>query len=151
MSLRIRSNSRRSFLKCGACSVGLAVLTGCRNSETEEARAPVAVALGRVEEFPRGVTVRNVERLVIVHDEQGFGALSLRCTHQECLVRYEGPTTPIECPCHGARFSPEGVVLQGPALVDLPWYQVRITAEGILEVLVGATVPRGTRVAARGA
>lgn len=103
------------------------------------------IALGPVADFPVGATVRTLERLVIVRDEAGFGAMSLRCTHQECLVAYGGPAQPIECPCHGAQFTAEGVVLRGPAPVDLPWYEVRVTPRGILEVFVGVIVPRTTR------
>jgi len=145
VALPISSKGRRQFLKCGACAFGAAVLTACQDSESSSTLPLTPVALGPVADFPVGATVSTLERLVIVRDEAGFGAMSLRCTHQECLVAYGGPAQPIECPCHGAQFTAEGVVLRGPAPVDLPWYEVRVTPPGILEVFVGVIVPRTTR------
>jgi glycine/D-amino acid oxidase-like deaminating enzyme/nitrite reductase/ring-hydroxylating ferredoxin subunit len=42
-------------------------------------------------------------------------ALSARCTHRGCLVRFNDAECAWECPCHGSRFAVDGTVLQGPA------------------------------------
>ena len=47
-------------------------------------------------------------------------AVSLRCTHMGCLVRFNGAERSWDCPCHGSRFDVDGTVLEGPAVDPLP-------------------------------
>jgi glycine/D-amino acid oxidase-like deaminating enzyme/nitrite reductase/ring-hydroxylating ferredoxin subunit len=42
-------------------------------------------------------------------------AVSLRCTHLGCLLRFNGAERSWDCPCHGSRFDVDGAVLEGPA------------------------------------
>jgi Rieske Fe-S protein len=42
-------------------------------------------------------------------------AVSLRCTHLGCLVRFNSAERSWDCPCHGSRFDVDGTVLEGPA------------------------------------
>lgn len=136
---------RRRFIKAGACLACAAWLGGCRGGESVSSNPVAIVPLGPAASYPHGATVRRIERLVVVRDKGGFGAMSLRCTHQECLVNYGGSGEISRCPCHGATFSPTGRVLSGPAPRDLPWYAVSISSSGILEVTIGAVVPPDQR------
>ena len=58
----------------------------------------------------------GTKRCAIYRDDTGaLHALSARCTHLGCLVRFNDAERAWECPCHGSRFATDGAVLQGPA------------------------------------
>lgn len=65
--------------------------------------------------------VQDGTQFVGVHqDENGTEhAVSLRCTHLGCLVRFNAVESTWDCPCHGSRFDVEGNVLEGPAVRPL--------------------------------
>ncbi|OLR93464.1 FAD-dependent oxidoreductase [Actinokineospora bangkokensis] len=46
-------------------------------------------------------------------------AVSLRCTHLGCLVRFNGAERSWDCPCHASRFDVDGAVLESPAVDPL--------------------------------
>ncbi|GAA2945263.1 FAD-dependent oxidoreductase [Streptomyces enissocaesilis] len=68
-----------------------------------------------------GAVVRSGARQLAVHrDDAGeLHALSARCTHLGCIVRFNDAERAWECPCHGSRFGIGGEVLQGPAVRPL--------------------------------
>ncbi|MGH3937210.1 MAG: FAD-dependent oxidoreductase [Pseudonocardiaceae bacterium] len=51
-------------------------------------------------------------------------AVSLRCTHLGCLLRFNGAERSWDCPCHGSRFAVDGSVLEGPAVTPLRRHQL---------------------------
>jgi glycine/D-amino acid oxidase-like deaminating enzyme/nitrite reductase/ring-hydroxylating ferredoxin subunit len=52
----------------------------------------------------------------VYRDDAGqVHAVSLRCTHLGCLLRWNGAERSWDCPCHGSRFDVDGAVLEGPA------------------------------------
>jgi glycine/D-amino acid oxidase-like deaminating enzyme/nitrite reductase/ring-hydroxylating ferredoxin subunit len=56
------------------------------------------------------------EQWAVYRDEAGtLQALSARCTHLGCIVRFNDAEGAWECPCHGSRFDVDGSVIQGPA------------------------------------
>ncbi len=83
---------------------------------------------------PQGLRTRNVPRGEARTVPDGVGgkkgvyrdfdgtlhAVSLRCTHLGCLVRFNSAERSWDCPCHGSRFAPDGTVLEGPATDPLP-------------------------------
>jgi glycine/D-amino acid oxidase-like deaminating enzyme/nitrite reductase/ring-hydroxylating ferredoxin subunit len=52
-------------------------------------------------------------------DDGTLHAVSLRCTHLGCLLRFNGAERTWDCPCHGSRFDIDGAVLEGPATSPL--------------------------------
>jgi glycine/D-amino acid oxidase-like deaminating enzyme/nitrite reductase/ring-hydroxylating ferredoxin subunit len=53
-------------------------------------------------------------------DEEGhLHAVATRCTHLYCQVRWNSAERTWDCPCHGSRFTPDGAVLNGPAVEGL--------------------------------
>jgi Rieske Fe-S protein len=61
----------------------------------------------------------------VYRDEEGrVHAVSLRCTHMGCLLRFNAAERSWDCPCHGSRFGIDGEVLEGPAVHPLERKQV---------------------------
>jgi Rieske Fe-S protein len=96
--------------------------------------------LGRPEEIPVGTLLALPDqRLYVMHDAQGFFAMTAVCTHLGCLTRYEKEQGRIFCPCHGSRFQMDGHVAVGPAPRPLP--RLALTLEdGVLVVDASQTV-----------
>jgi glycine/D-amino acid oxidase-like deaminating enzyme/nitrite reductase/ring-hydroxylating ferredoxin subunit len=65
-----------------------------------------------------GDIVRHAGEKVAGHrrDDGTLVAVSPVCTHLGCQVNWNTAERSWDCPCHGSRFSPEGDVLQGPAV-----------------------------------
>jgi glycine/D-amino acid oxidase-like deaminating enzyme/nitrite reductase/ring-hydroxylating ferredoxin subunit len=78
---------------------------------------------GEAEQVPPGearVVRDGVGKIGAYRDaEGGLHAVSLRCTHLGCLLRFNAAETSWDCPCHGSRFSVDGAVLEGPAVSPL--------------------------------
>jgi Rieske Fe-S protein len=72
-----------------------------------------------VEDLPRGearIVRSGVGRTGVYRNDAGaLSAVSVRCTHLGCLVRWNKAERSWDCPCHGSRFDVDGSVLEGPA------------------------------------
>jgi glycine/D-amino acid oxidase-like deaminating enzyme/nitrite reductase/ring-hydroxylating ferredoxin subunit len=69
------------------------------------------IALGQARVVRDGLGKTGVYR-----DDRGvLHAVSLRCTHLGCLLRFNAAERSWDCPCHGSRFDVDGTVLEGPA------------------------------------
>jgi cytochrome b6-f complex iron-sulfur subunit len=122
-----RAENRREFL--AVAGAGALALAGLGTSVTavrflwpevlfeEETRFTV----GRPEEIAQGtLLVLPEQKVFVVHDAEGFFALSATCTHLGCMTRYEKENQRIFCPCHGSQFAVDGTVTGGPAPRPLP-------------------------------
>ena len=93
-------------------AVHLAEGNGNRNAAFRVERNPVLAS------STEGVSFYGSGDNVYAHKAGEAEAVSLTCTHQGCTVLQQEDGS-YRCPCHGACFSAEGKVTQGPALRDL--------------------------------
>jgi cytochrome b6-f complex iron-sulfur subunit len=104
---------------------------------------PTRIRVGKPSEYKEGIKeVLEDQRIVVVREQQGFAAISVKCTHLGCTVRAtEGG---FECPCHGSQFDSDGFVTGGPAPAPLDWYQISVAPNGELEVDKSVRVSPGS-------
>ena len=67
---------------------------------------------------------------VLLKDGGAYRAFERACTHQGTLVEWEAANGSFYCNNHGARFSPTGDVIVGPALTALRPITVSVAADG---------------------
>ena len=66
-------------------------------------------------------------KAAVCRDREGtIHSCSAICTHLGCDVAWNHAEQSWDCPCHGSRFSPEGRVINGPAVTDLSWRPVPV-------------------------
>ena len=67
-----------------------------------------------------GVFTIDNQKIGISKDTSGnIHGVHPACTHMKCSVQWNRAEQSWDCPCHGARYSPDGKVLNGPARDDL--------------------------------
>ncbi len=150
------SPKRRRFLSrlsmgLGALAAAVAGLPalGFLFSPVRRDEPDVWRAVGRLEEFPVGSTVRvtyvDPEPLPWAgyanrsaawlrrESDESFVAFSVYCTHTGCPVRWVAGAQMFMCPCHGGSFSRDGNVAAGPPPRPLERLAVRVR-DGQVEV-----------------
>ena len=140
--LKDKRISRRSFLGwlvkgslAGSALLGLGALLRFISFESQPS-SPSQVDLGPASDYPLGSrTVVTSAPVLVIHNEQGFSALSLVCPHLGCTVGLteEGFT----CPCHGSRFLPDGSLRNGPAARSLTGLRIEVDSNQHLIVYLG--------------
>jgi glycine/D-amino acid oxidase-like deaminating enzyme/nitrite reductase/ring-hydroxylating ferredoxin subunit len=86
----------------------------------DRVRPPQALSAGGVPRGEARVLPDGLGKKGVYRDEQGeLHAVSLRCTHMGCLLRFNSAERSWDCPCHGSRFAVDGSVLEGPAVKPL--------------------------------
>jgi cytochrome b6-f complex iron-sulfur subunit len=127
--------SRSDFLKLGTNfllglggALGLGGLVSFLSYEMDPA-PPSQYDLGSESDYPRGSrTMLMYIPAVLIHDNSGFMALSLVCTHLGCTVEQKGRE--YECPCHGSKYDDKGYVMRGPASTALKKLRVEVNETG---------------------
>jgi Rieske Fe-S protein len=66
-------------------------------------------------------------------DTNGYIAVSTRCAHLGCPVRFVRAAGIFSCPCHGGAYDFEGKVIGGPPVRPLDRFQTRVV-DGQVEV-----------------
>lgn len=142
-----------------ACCTRRAVLLGAAASLVACGGAPAAqvptdggrarVSLARFPALRRegGVaTIEGDDGPILVRRGAGetVTALSLRCTHEGCIVGWKPEVGELHCPCHGSRFAGGGEVLEGPARRPLPSYEAQLAGDEVHVRLGDGGAPRST-------
>jgi Rieske Fe-S protein len=153
--------SRRDFIKVttgivggiiGAV-VGLPVVYYLIDPALKPGGKEAWIPIGRLEDMEVGkpypfsftrVQVNGWERTATSHagyalhrseDPNDLLILNSRCTHLACTVNWSETAQAYLCPCHDAKFSPSGEVLDGPPPRPLDRYdEFRLTDDGVLEI-----------------
>src|SRR3954452_16366888 len=126
------ASSRREFVLAGVAAL---VGTGCGGEETlgpQWRRVGSVDEIGLVPELWERHVVRGQAVYLWVADpkrrkgSREVRALSARCTHLGCPVRYGMDARRFICPCHAAVFDDHGAPVSGPARRPLDTYAVRV-------------------------
>ena len=121
---------REFFVRMGIGSLGIAaagtVAFGYQFLSPNVLYEPSPVVnMGKPESYPLDSVTLDVDaRVFVVHDQQGFFALNAVCTHLGCLTAWKPEIDTIACPCHGSKFTRQGVKKEGPAPKPLPWLRM---------------------------
>jgi menaquinol-cytochrome c reductase iron-sulfur subunit len=155
------SISRRDFMKATTTFVGglvgvllgLPVIAYLIDPALRESAKETWIPVGKLEDIPMGtphpfsftrVQVNGWERTATSHggfvlrrsdDPTDLLILNSRCTHLACNINWSEADGVYLCPCHDAKFSRLGEVLDGPPPRPLDTYaEFRVTEEGGLEI-----------------
>jgi nucleotide-binding universal stress UspA family protein/nitrite reductase/ring-hydroxylating ferredoxin subunit len=80
----------------------------------------VAQNLSEIGKGEGGIVATGDHKVAVYRDEKGVvHALSAKCTHMGCTVKWNPSQKTWDCPCHGSRYSPFGQVVNGPAAKPL--------------------------------
>jgi menaquinol-cytochrome c reductase iron-sulfur subunit len=64
---------------------------------------------------------------------QPYVAISNRCMHVGCPIRYVQASQRFICPCHGGIYDFQGIVIGGPPVRPLDRFRTRVR-DGVVEV-----------------
>ena len=67
-------------------------------------------------------------------DPNAYIAISTRCAHLGCPVRFVEAAGNFICPCHGGVYDFEGKVIGGPPVRPLDRFQTRLSSDGKVEL-----------------
>jgi Rieske Fe-S protein len=153
--------SRRDFIKVTTGAIGgfIAGVLGIPSiaymisPALREDKAGKPMPIGKLEDIPIGTphpfsfTITKVngwERTAASYggfilrkseDPNDILVLSSRCTHLSCRVNWNETAGAFLCPCHDAKFSKEGEVLDGPPPEPLGHFTHEVDAEGYITII----------------
>jgi len=150
MSDSSAKNSRRSFL--GKLTFGAFALAFIGQGWTYFRslipnvlyEPPRKFKIGNPDLYAEGINAIEEQGIFIIRQGNAFSAISAKCTHLGCTVKYSAfdhETTvkvggkeltekyEFHCPCHGSKFRQNGVPYAGPAPSPLPWLRLEIAPD----------------------
>ena len=157
--------SRRDFIKVTTgivggligAAIGLPTIFYLIDPALREGGKDVWVSIGKLEDMQVGVpypfsftrvqvngwertsTSRGGFAIRRSEDPKDMLVLNSRCTHLACTVNWHAESDAFLCPCHDAKFSKEGQVLDGPPPRALDIYdEFRLSEDGRVEIFFKA-------------
>lgn len=123
------NSSRRTFL--GVCLAGLGAIAAAAvgwplfsylaPGSNKKAAGKVVIPEKDITEGDAKFFEYAGSSAVLVRKRDGtLVALSAVCTHLGCIVQWEKDKQDFLCPCHGGRFTSDGIVTAGPPPKPLP-------------------------------
>lgn len=104
-------------------------LVACSESESIDrtANAEELFPIGTVSQLEEASYLLDKEaEVLVIRDSEGeLKAVNPTCTHQGCIVDWSADENQFICPCHNAKYAPDGKVLAKPAPSPLSTYQVQ--------------------------
>lgn len=68
----------------------------------------------------------GLQKVAVYKTAEGtLNAYTAVCPHLGCVVQWNKDEETFDCPCHGSRFTKEGVVINGPALSNLKSFDIK--------------------------
>lgn len=139
LSDNMPKQSRRDFIKLTTAGLltasGLLGIAGLFHYLDYQSEPPIKTEfdLGPQEKYPIGSRTLLLDiPTMLFHNDNGFKAMSLVCTHLGCTV--EQKDNGFTCPCHGSQYTLDGTVQRGPAQKPLRTLRLEINANGHLIV-----------------
>ena len=106
-------------------------LAACADTDSNTAATSEAngnfVSMGTTEDLQQTGYLLNKESKIIVvrNSNNELSALNPVCTHQGCIVEWSPDLDTFICPCHNAKYAPDGEVVATPARAPLSSYEVK--------------------------
>jgi len=144
---------RRSFFKKLWIGLGLLALTEflviCfaflkpREQSEESGQSGALIEAGPVEGFESDTVTAFVQGQFYLSrlKNEGFLAISRKCTHLGCTLPWDAEKKQFVCPCHASAFDITGDVVSAPASRALDLHEVYIEND-IVMVNTGKTIKR---------
>lgn len=101
------------------------------------ASSSLLIPAGRPEDYRIGEINQKLlakHGLWIRRTPDGFMAMSARCTHLGCKLRYLPGAAQFHCMCHGSLFAENGEVLRGPAIRPMERVFISLSSDEMLMV-----------------
>ncbi len=130
---------RRAFLGAfagcigalGAGLVGVPLLA----SFTPVQRGKPEPAILNLDDIPKGGSARGVYAgysFMVFNRKSGIEAISLKCTHLGCTVKWEPAKQIFRCPCHDGWYNKHGVNKGGPPPAPLEHLAYKIVGSKLI-------------------
>ena len=141
--------NRREFLMwvgVGGVASSLPIAIAACSPQTKKSELPTSPtrldgfqSIGTVAELNQKGQILNKEFsaggvLVVSNpaNPKTLSAVNPTCTHRGCIVEWKADQKAFVCPCHDAKYSPDGKVLKGSAEKPLPTYEAKVEGDSVL-------------------